>query len=117
MFSFSSARSCQDLSNFNFENGTIIGKNYFFPEIITLKCNVGHILSSGGPRYMCSETGSWVHIENPPRVDYDVVAARLKYEIEQMKTCLHITEQKVSIVTLGKEPESVEFPRCGRKSD
>ena len=93
-------------------NGTVIGDHFFYPETISISCDVGHELTKDGPAYQCDETGSWVPLSGPWAKRHNPYNLRAAAELQLVQTCL----RRNSIQTENLENSELNFARCERKN-
>ncbi|XP_062499141.1 sushi, von Willebrand factor type A, EGF and pentraxin domain-containing protein 1-like [Corticium candelabrum] len=103
-------RSCPNPKPF--VNGTVIGDNFFFPETISISCDVGHELTKYGPVYQCNETGSWVPLSGPLPKWHKPNNLRTTAKLQLVQTCL----RRNSIQTKNFGNFELNFARCERKN-
>ena len=93
-------------------NGTVTGHHFFYPETISISCDVGHELTKDGPVYQCDETGSWVPLSGSLAKRHKSYNLHAAAELQQIKTCL----RRYSIQTENLENFELNFARCERKN-
>ncbi|XP_062499149.1 sushi, von Willebrand factor type A, EGF and pentraxin domain-containing protein 1-like [Corticium candelabrum] len=99
-------RSCPNPKPF--ENGTVIGDHFFYPETISIRCDVGYELTKDGPVYQCEETGSWVPLSGPLPKGHKRDNLRAEAELQLVRTCL----TNNSIQTKNVENSELNMARC-----
>lgn len=107
------ARSCPDPQESRFQNGSIKGKAYFYPETIELRCISGHELVGGGPFFYCNDGGNWVPIEKLPNDTQNEIEQRRERERREAFECLGTRE----IVTKSPGTKLPTFPTCERENE
>ncbi|XP_062498905.1 sushi, von Willebrand factor type A, EGF and pentraxin domain-containing protein 1-like [Corticium candelabrum] len=99
-------RSCPNPKPF--VNGTVNGDHFFYPETISISCDVGHELTKDGPVYQCNETGSWVPLSGPLVKRHKTDNLRAAAELQLVQTCL----RRKIIQTENFKNSKLNFARC-----
>ena len=94
-------------------NGTVNGDHFFYPETISISCDVGHELTKDGPVYQCNETGSWVPLSGPLVKRHKTDNLRAAAELQLVQTCL----RRKIIQTENFKNSKLNFARCERMNN